>query len=46
MMDNEKVSALALEVTTIAYQLMEGEKIALQNREFVCNQFFVCYIGS
>lgn len=27
-MDNEKVTALALEVTTIAYQVMEGEKVA------------------
>ncbi len=27
-MDNEKVTALTLEVTTIASQLMEGEKVA------------------
>ena len=28
MMNNEKVAALALEVTTIAHQVMEGEKVA------------------
>ena len=28
MMDNEKVTNLALEVTSIAYRLMEGEKVS------------------
>ena len=28
MMDNEKVTALAFEATTIAHQLMEGAKVA------------------
>ena len=30
-MDNEKVTALAFEATTIAHQLMEGAKVAEEN---------------